>query len=194
MIKIEPPHKTATVPVGEIGGIKGDFGGVYVFKDRFDNVLYVGKTRRFKKRLAEHLRGAGRSKLFSQHIFTVDLYKLREDYEREIYETYMIDRLSPKYNIDKVYRKENEIVADIKLEIDRLESRQFELNEEMEEIVRNFGRDYEEDSEDEYDYYDEDYLALLMLGEDLRGVERLAAIEAEMGRIRAKIRDCYGKL
>ncbi|MBW3113504.1 GIY-YIG nuclease family protein [Bacillus sp. MCCB 382] len=194
MIKIEPPHKTETVAVNNFEGIRENFGGVYVFKDRFNNVLYVGKTRRFKKRLSEHLRGYGRSKLFSQHIYTADLYTLREEYDREIYETYMIDRLNPKYNVDKVYRKENEIVADIKEKIDRLEARQFELVEESDEIIENFNRDYDEESEDDYECYDEDYLALLRLGEDLRGVERLDAIESEMGRIRAKINYYYGKL
>jgi predicted GIY-YIG superfamily endonuclease len=194
MIKIEPPHKTETVFVEKFGGIRKNFGGVYVFKDRFDNVLYVGKTRRFKKRLSEHLRGHGRSKIFSQHIFTADLYALAEEYEREIYETYMIDRLKPKYNVDKVYRKEDEITADIKVKIDRLEARQFELTEESDEIIENFSRDRAEEAEDGCGYYDEDYLALLRLGEDLRGVERLEAIEAEMARIRSRIKDYYGKL
>ncbi|MFE7820579.1 GIY-YIG nuclease family protein [Priestia megaterium] len=195
MIKITAPEVYATITLKDINSLRESVGGVYVFKDRFGVVLYVGKTMQFRKRLADHRRGDGRSKLFVSQIETIDLYNIPDDYEREMYETFFINDLQPKYNIAKVYEELPEVRAGIEEEIDRLEYVLYQLSEEKQSIEWSYFDDDEEFEENpEHDSLDDDYFNEMSLGQALRDSERLADIEVEVPRIRAKINDLRKKL
>lgn len=195
MIKITAPEVYATITLKDINSLRESVGGVYVFKDRFGVVLYVGKTMQFRKRLADHRRGDGRSKLFVSQIETIELYNVPDDYEREMYETFFINDLQPKYNIAKVYEELPEVRAGIEEEIDRLEYVLYQLSEEKQSIEWSYFDDGEEFEENpEHDSLDDDYFNEMSLGQALRDSERLADIEVEVPRIRAKINDLRKKL
>jgi len=195
LIKITAPEVYATITLKEINSLRESVGGVYVFKDRFGLVLYVGKTMQFRKRLADHRRGDGRSKLFVGQIETIQLYDIPDDYEREVYETFFINELQPKYNVAKVYDEVPEVRAGIEEEIDRLEYTLYQLSEEKQSIEWSYMNDGEEFEENpDHELLDDDYFNELSLGQALRDGERLAEIEVEMPRIRAKIHDLRKKL
>lgn len=198
MIRIDMPSKYLTLSVVDYTSIQPNVGGVYVLKDRYLNVLYVGKTSQFKRRISEHLKGIGYSAAFSNWVDKIDLYRIDEEYEREIYETFMIGHLVPKYNRAKVYVSSKEVKSEIEERLDELESLQFELTEEYEEIktaLYGDGTDEDDDVDEDFYYYtDEDEYESEKLGRILLGGIRLKRIEKELERLRSKISNLRKKL
>jgi hypothetical protein len=195
VINIKHPDKWRTITIESIRELPPNIGGVYALKDRFDNVIYVGKSVQFRSRLATHARGYGRSGLFINHVVKADLYRIDSDFEREIYETYLINYYAPKYNIAKVYDDVDEATAKVKYEIERMEARQYELEERRQEIIEHFFEEEGEKAEDEtLDDHDLDYEESRRLGEDLRGVIDLGEIETELKTIADRLRYYYKKL
>ena len=100
---LEIDKKTHALPVTsellqELSG-----GGVYVFKDRDNQTLYVGITDDLKRRISAHLSGYGSLDIYNYKKERLILeYFIEEDViYRDIYESYLIHQLNPRYNISK---------------------------------------------------------------------------------------------
>ena len=78
-------------------------GGVYVFKDRDNQTLYVGITDDLKRRISAHLRGYGSLDIFNykKERLVLEYFNEEDVIYRDIYESYLIHQLKPRYNISK---------------------------------------------------------------------------------------------
>jgi excinuclease ABC subunit C len=79
--------------------------GVYIMRDRINNVIYVGKARDLRKRLANYFTPA-RSQLADRKtraliasIWDFDLHEVRNDTEALVLEGKLIKEFRPRYNI-----------------------------------------------------------------------------------------------
>ena len=79
--------------------------GVYIMRDRLNNVIYVGKARDLRKRLANYFTPA-RSKLSDRKtraliasIWDFDLHEVRNDTEALVLESKLIKEFRPRYNV-----------------------------------------------------------------------------------------------
>lgn len=79
--------------------------GVYVMRDRFNSVIYVGKARDLRKRLSNYFTPA-RSKLVDRKtraliasIWDFDIHQVRNEPESLLLEGKLIKEFRPKYNI-----------------------------------------------------------------------------------------------
>lgn len=79
--------------------------GVYIMRDRLNNVIYVGKARDLRKRLANYFTPA-RSKLADRKtraliasIWDFDLHQVRNDTEALVLESKLIKEFRPRYNV-----------------------------------------------------------------------------------------------
>ncbi len=124
MIKIEKPQADVTIfkrkqqqtenePV--IPSIQGfidlhkiprDKGGIILFFNRDDELLFVGKARKLRQRVKKHLEdNVSPLKDHRGDIHKIEVSIVEDPMEREIYETYLINKLHAKYNADKVFYK-----------------------------------------------------------------------------------------
>jgi excinuclease ABC subunit C len=79
--------------------------GVYIMRDRLNNVIYVGKARDLRKRLANYFTPA-RSKLADRKtralitsIWDFDLHQVRNETEALLLEGRLIKEFRPRYNV-----------------------------------------------------------------------------------------------
>lgn len=81
---------------------------VYKFLDYEDNILYIGKTNNFKNRMKQHFNINGMGHLPKECYENVaKIYYIKVDGKTnvDIYETFLINKYRPKYNIDKQFRE-----------------------------------------------------------------------------------------
>jgi predicted GIY-YIG superfamily endonuclease len=191
VISIEEPNDYLRIKPEKVSLLRGLRGGVYFLENRFGEVIYIGKTSNFKRRIREHLNGIGRSSLFCAHIHMVRLYAIKDEFEREIYETYLINKYKPFYNVSKVYDKAEEIEKESELfnEYHRIQSELILLDDEKQELVQFLKGYDDEDSVSEYeDYFDDDDRKMYELGEQLFAIERLKTINTEMKTLRERLK------
>lgn len=100
---LEIDKKIHTLPVTsemlqELSG-----GGVYVFKDFDNQILYVGITDDLKRRISAHLKGYGSQDIFNynKEQLVLEYFNEEDVIYRDIYESYLIHQLKPRYNISK---------------------------------------------------------------------------------------------
>lgn len=124
MIKIEIPKPDVTIVQRnqirqenepEIPSIHGfidfhfiprDKGGIFMFYNKQDELLFVGKARKLRQRVKKHFEDqVSPVKLHRDEVYKIEIALVEEPMEREIYETYIINKLQAKYNIDKVFYK-----------------------------------------------------------------------------------------
>jgi len=177
-----------------------DTSGVYLLYDKKGNLLYVGKSGNLRRRLLSHISGHGTSKTFSRYIHDIQVYFCDDPTERELYETYLINKLKPKYNTAKAYYNEdeerNDEVSKWEEKLHEIDYRLHKLREERREIRRqiwegNFSDfiDYEYDYDCEENYPIEDLGGMLWLIERLKRVRaEIARLKNEQAKIRSKIR------
>ncbi len=81
-----------------------DRPGVYLIKDRSGKIIYVGKAKRLRKRIASHFRPGSK---VSPHIHDVDYIVTSNELEALILEATLIKKHKPRYNVllrdDKQY-------------------------------------------------------------------------------------------
>src|SRR3954449_9256470 len=124
MIKIEIPNPdiviTKSRQVGEkvesplsseygftdYNRIPRDKGGIILFFNANDDLLFVGKARKLRPRVKRHFEDTvSPIKNYRDEVNKIAVIVVEEPMEREIYETYIINTLQAKYNIDKVFYK-----------------------------------------------------------------------------------------
>lgn len=90
----------------DIHRIPRDKGGVFMFYNEDGDVLFVGKARKLRQRVKKHFQDkVSVMKDNRVEIAKIDIFVVESAVDREIYETYLINELEAKYNVDKVFYK-----------------------------------------------------------------------------------------
>lgn len=82
-------------------------GGLYFFYDEEYTLLYVGKAAHLSDRIKAHLQGYSNTKDVKQHFEYIRYILLTDAELRETYETYYINTMQPKLNIEKTFTYES---------------------------------------------------------------------------------------
>ncbi|PPA72290.1 nucleotide excision repair endonuclease [Jeotgalibacillus proteolyticus] len=86
--------------------IPRDKGGIFMFYNVNDELLFVGKARKLRQRVKKHLQdNVSPVKEHRDEIYRIDVSIVEDSMEREIYETYIINKFESKYNVEKVFFK-----------------------------------------------------------------------------------------
>lgn len=86
--------------------IPRDKGGMILFFDAKEDLLFVGKARKLRQRVKKHFEdNVSPLKNHRDDVHKIAVIFVEDSMEREIYETYIINALQAKYNIDKVFYK-----------------------------------------------------------------------------------------
>ena len=79
--------------------------GVYVFRDRFGKVIYVGKASNLRKRLSSYFqpsrdtRADPKLRSLIKSIFHWEIYAVKTEDESLILESRLIKQYAPRYNM-----------------------------------------------------------------------------------------------
>ncbi|WP_379137456.1 nucleotide excision repair endonuclease [Paenibacillus sp. sgz500958] len=81
-------------------------GGIFMFYNDKDELLFVGKARKLRPRIKKHFEDTvSVMKDHRNEVTRIDVCLVEDPVDREIYETYIINTLKAKYNVDKVLYK-----------------------------------------------------------------------------------------
>jgi excinuclease UvrABC nuclease subunit len=84
--------------------IPRDKGGIFLFFNINDELLFVGKARKLRQRIKKHFEDTvSPIKSHRDEVYKIDICIVEDPMERDIYETYIINKLRSKYNVDKVF-------------------------------------------------------------------------------------------
>jgi len=87
--------------------ISRDRGGIFMFYNDKDELLFVGKARKLRPRIKKHFEDT--VSVMKQHrdeVTKIEVCLVDDPVHREIYETYIINEYKAKYNVDKVLYKD----------------------------------------------------------------------------------------
>lgn len=81
-------------------------GGIFMFYNDKEEMLFVGKARKLRPRIKKHFEDTvSPIKNHRNEITKIEVCIVEDPVDREIYETYIINKYRAKYNIDKVLYK-----------------------------------------------------------------------------------------
>ncbi|GBF74914.1 nucleotide excision repair endonuclease [Paenibacillus sp. 598K] len=81
-------------------------GGIFMFYNDQDELLFVGKARKLRPRIKKHFEDSvSVMKDHREEVAKIEVCLVSSPVHREIYETYIINELKAKYNVDKVMYK-----------------------------------------------------------------------------------------
>lgn len=84
--------------------IPRDKGGIFMFYNEQKELLFVGKARKLRPRIKRHFEdNVSVMKEHRDEVAKIQVCIVDEPVHREIYETYIVNELKAKYNIDKVF-------------------------------------------------------------------------------------------
>lgn len=88
----------------DLHDIPRDKGGIILFYNNKDELLFVGKARKLRQRVKKHFEdNVSPLKNYRNEVAKIAVIFVEEPMDREIYETYIINTQYAKYNIDKNY-------------------------------------------------------------------------------------------
>ena len=71
-----------------------------------DDLLFVGKARKLRQRVIKHLQdNISPLQKHRNEVHRIDVCFVEDPMDRDIYETYIINKFKAKYNIEKVFYK-----------------------------------------------------------------------------------------
>ncbi|WP_127580416.1 nucleotide excision repair endonuclease [Paenibacillus koleovorans] len=83
--------------------IPRDRGGIFMFYNEAGELLFVGKARKLRPRIKKHFEDTVSAvKDHRGEITRIEVCLVEDPVEREIYETYIVNKQRAKYNVDKV--------------------------------------------------------------------------------------------
>nr|WP_253300776.1 nucleotide excision repair endonuclease [Paenibacillus lautus] len=86
--------------------IPRDRGGIFMFYNSKEELLFVGKARKLRPRIKKHFEDSvSPMKEHRDEVTRIEVCVIEDAVHREIYETYIINEFKAKYNIDKVFFK-----------------------------------------------------------------------------------------
>lgn len=90
----------------DIHRIPRDQGGIMLFYNDENELLFVGKARKLRQRVKKHFNDkVSDIKDNREEVERIDICIVDSPVDREIYETFLINDLQAKYNVDKVFFK-----------------------------------------------------------------------------------------
>lgn len=102
--KKDAPEMSNTYGFTEFHRIPRDKGGIFMFFNEDQDLLFVGKARKLRPRIKKHFENTVSPMKDHRHEVTkIDVCIVESPVDREIYETYIINALEAKYNVDKVF-------------------------------------------------------------------------------------------
>lgn len=79
-------------------------GGIFMFYNAKDELLFVGKARKLRPRIKKHFEDSvSPMKKHRDEVAKIEVCIVDDPVERDIYETYIINRKKSKYNVDKQF-------------------------------------------------------------------------------------------
>ncbi|AOZ93030.1 nucleotide excision repair endonuclease [Paenibacillus crassostreae] len=86
--------------------IPRDMGGIFMFYNANEELLFVGKARKLRPRIKKHFEDTtSPMKMHREEVTKIDVCLIEDPVHREIYETYIVNELKAKYNVEKVLFK-----------------------------------------------------------------------------------------
>nr|WP_255807274.1 nucleotide excision repair endonuclease [Cohnella mopanensis] len=83
--------------------ITRELGGIFMFYNDKDELLFVGKARKLRPRIKKHFEDSvSPIKEHRDEVTKIEVCLVEDPVHREIYETYIINELKAKYNVEKV--------------------------------------------------------------------------------------------
>ncbi|MBB6671273.1 nucleotide excision repair endonuclease [Cohnella nanjingensis] len=102
-------HKQVAPELSNIYGftdfhlITRETGGIFMFYNAKDELLFVGKARKLRPRIKKHFEDTvSPMKNHRDEVTKIEVCVVEDPLDREIYETYIINTLQAKYNVEKV--------------------------------------------------------------------------------------------
>ncbi len=84
--------------------IPRDKGGLIMFFNRENELLFVGKARKLRQRVKKHFEdNVSPIKNHREEVVKIEIFFVDDALDREIYETFAINKLVAKYNVDKKF-------------------------------------------------------------------------------------------
>ena len=84
--------------------IARDKGGIIMFFNKEEELLFVGKARKVRQRVKKHFEdNVSPIKNHRDEVTKIKIFYVDDAMEREIYETYIINKFVAKYNIEKKF-------------------------------------------------------------------------------------------
>jgi excinuclease UvrABC nuclease subunit len=86
--------------------ISREQGGIFMFYNNKEELLFVGKARKLRPRIKKHFEDT--VSVIKEHrdeVTKIEVCIIEDPVHREIYETYIINEFRAKYNVDKVLYK-----------------------------------------------------------------------------------------
>lgn len=82
--------------------ISRDKGGIFMFYNDSGELLFVGKARKLRPRIKKHFEDTVSDiKNHRNEVSKIEVCIVEDPVDREIYETYIINKLKAKYNTEK---------------------------------------------------------------------------------------------
>jgi hypothetical protein len=86
--------------------ISRELGGIFMFYNAEDELLFVGKARKLRPRIKKHFEDSvSPIKKHRDEVTKIEVCNIENPVHREIYETFIINERKAKYNEDKVFFK-----------------------------------------------------------------------------------------
>ncbi|TVY10909.1 nucleotide excision repair endonuclease [Paenibacillus cremeus] len=81
-------------------------GGIFMFYNAKNELLFIGKARKLRPRIKKHFEDTvSPMKNHRDEVTKIEVYTVEDPVEREIYETYIVNKFKAKYNVEKVLYK-----------------------------------------------------------------------------------------
>lgn len=82
--------------------ITRELGGIFMFYNDKDELLFVGKARKLRPRIKKHFEDSvSPIKAHREEVAKIEVCVVEDPVHREIYETYIINEFKAKYNVEK---------------------------------------------------------------------------------------------
>lgn len=84
--------------------ITRDKGGIFMFYNEKDELLFAGKARKLRPRIKKHFEdNVSEMKNHRDEVHKIEVCVVEDPVERDIYQTYIVNKLQAKYNVEKKF-------------------------------------------------------------------------------------------
>lgn len=136
-IHIEIPKDDLRLAIQDASLIPKKTAGIYKFFGDNDQLLYIGKAKGLRERVLQHLSGKdGTSQDIYHNFKNIACIFVEDPFDREIYETYMINTLQPLLNWEKVITYESQKYNPLYNQ--KAQQRDEELQARLDKAILNF--------------------------------------------------------
>lgn len=113
--RVKSPPAPNNIPAGQISQLPTT-PGVYIFRDRRQHPLYIGKSINIRNRVNSHLRNGDQAALLAETT-TIDHIETAGEIGALLQESMLIKKWQPRYNIQLLTTEEPWVVASLRGEL-----------------------------------------------------------------------------